>query len=171
MELKDLLEKDVGKVVYEDDTAIAVLVRKGAVLGHIKIFPKKKATYLDQLPDEEADNLFSLASMCSVALFEYFGAQGTNIILSEGTFRADDEWLNFDVMPRKFDDGLNLQWTPKQLDEAEMKNTQDLLVDSAFSIGKEPEKKEEPENLDKDDAQTRGEEGEDYAVKQLYRIP
>jgi diadenosine tetraphosphate (Ap4A) HIT family hydrolase len=169
MDIKELL-KDIGKLVYEDETAVAVLVRKGAVLGHIKIFPKKKVTYLKQLSDEESDHVFSVASMCSVSVFEYFGAQGTNIILSEGAFRADDEWLNFDVLPRKFDDGLNLQWAPRQLDEAEMKNVQELLSEEAFTIGKESETKEEPGNLDKP-AETVGEEEENYAVKHLYRIP
>ena len=169
MDIKDIAGT-LGKLIYEDDTAVAVLMKKGAVLGHIKIFPKKKVTFLKQLSDEEADHLFSIASMCSVSVFEYFGAQGTNIILSEGTFMADDEWLNFDVLPRKFDDGINLQWTPKQLDEAEMKNAQELLSDGAFGIGKETEEKKEPENLDKDKAKTIEDE-EDYQIKQLHRIP
>ncbi len=171
MEIKEIAEK-LGKLIYEDDKVIAVLMKKGAVLGHIKIFPKKKVTFLKQLSDEESDYLFSIASMCSVSVFEYFGAQGTNILLSEGTFRADDEWLNFDILPRKFDDGLNLQWTPNQVDEAEMKNIQDLLSEGAFTIGSGvEEEKKEPEDLDKDDSETIGEDEDDYQIKQLQRIP
>ncbi len=169
MEIKEIAEK-LGKLIYEDDIAIAILMKKGAALGHIKIFPKKKVTFLKQLSDEESDHMFSIASMCSVSVFEYFGAQGTNILLSEGTFRADDEWLNFDILPRKFDDGLNLQWTPKQLDETEMKNVLDLLSEGAFTIGKVPEENQEPTNLDKDEAQTIEDE-DDYQIKQLHRIP
>ena len=170
MEINELM-KDLGKILYEDEIGVAVLLKKGAVLGHIKIFPKKKVTYLKQLSDEESDHMFSLASMCSVSVFEYFSAQGTNIILSEGTFRAEDEWMHFDILPRKFDDGLNLQWTPKQLEDAEMKNAQELLSGGAFTIGKaSEEEKKEPEDLDKDEAKTIDDE-ENYAVKQLYRIP
>ena len=171
MELKEFLEKDVGKIIYEDDKAIAVLVKKGAVLGHIKIFPIKKATYLKQLSEEESDHLFSVASMCSVSVFEYFGAQGTNILLNEGTFRAEDEWLSFDVLPRKMDDGINMQWTPKQFEEAEMKNAEELLSGGAFTIGKADDEKTETTDLDEDKSETMGEEKEDYQVKQLYRIP
>jgi len=123
------------------------------------------------LTDEESDHMFSLASMASVAVFEYFAAQGTNIILNEGTFRADDEWLNFDILPRKMDDGINMQWTPKQIDDAEMKNVLDQLKGGAFTIGKDSGPKEsEVQNLDNDDAELIEEEG-NYMVEQLRRIP
>jgi len=162
-----------SKKIYEDELAMAVLDVNGANPGHCFIMPKNHYPIIEQVPDDEIGRLFQISNKISVAIFESLGAQGTNIFVANG-IPAGQTVAHFtiNVIPRKENDGINLQWKPKQLSEEEMSTVELKLKDETKNIGIEPEKKAkktlktlEPQPV------ALSEEEETYFAKQMRRLP
>lgn len=110
-----------SKKIYEDEIAIAVLDVNGSNAGHCFIMPKAHYPILERVPAKELGRMFQISNKISRAIFESLGAQGTNIFVANG-IPAGQTVAHFtiNVIPRKENDGINLQWQPKQLNEEEM---------------------------------------------------
>ena len=110
-----------SKKIYEDDLVMAVLDFNGANPGHCFVMPKNHYPIIEQVPDKEIEKLFQVSNKLSVAIFESLGAKGTSIFIANG-IPAGQTVAHFliNVIPRKDNDGINLQWQPKQLSEEEM---------------------------------------------------
>ncbi len=102
-------------VLFEDDSVKVLLALSPSTSGHIQIFPKKHYTILEQVPEEDLGKLMSYANKMSMILFELFKVHGTNIIINNGV-PAGQKLPHFsvDVIPRRTDDGLKLDWELKQ---------------------------------------------------------
>lgn len=168
-----LISKGSENIVYEDDKIIAMLDPNAAVLGQISIMPKEHFPIIEQVPDEIIDHLFQIANVISVSLFEQLNAQGTNIIIKNGT-AAGQEWSHFmaTIIPRKQDDGLNFEWKQKQLSEEEMSTIEMTLKDVIAGAGKETKEEKEAEKKDDEKEIKKIKAKEDnYLIKQLHRMP
>jgi hypothetical protein len=136
---------------------------KGATTGHLR-FHLKHAS-----PDDLAVVGFCTNVTASL-LFERLQAQGTNIIIS-----LNKENSRVDVLARAEDDGLNLIWTPKTLEAAQLNEIAERIKNKTFLFDKEAS----PKTVDVEKAaqpapavqKESSEEEEDYLVKQLHRIP
>jgi len=130
-------------VIYEDEKTLCFLPKKGLVEGHIQIYSKLEEKYLEKLSSEDAAHLFYVASFAATAVFEGLGAHGTNIIVKSG--ESDDNpqgKLSVHVLPRKQDDGLNVNWQPKQ-PSYDLDAVKDKIKDKTWKIGHKEEKKKE----------------------------
>jgi len=164
--------------VYEDDLILAVLDVNGANPGHCFVIPKNHYPIIEQVPDAELANLFGVANKISSSIFEDLKVQGTNIFVSNG-IPAGQTVAHFliNVIPRQENDGVNLQWKPKQLTEEEMSTVELKLKESIQNIGVEKiESIEKPKTTqEKIEMQSTGsisnDEEEDYFAKQMRRIP
>ena len=165
----ELIQKK-KRMVYEDDKIMALLAPKPCAVGHIWIVPKKHAPILEQIPDFVVANMFSKANKLSMICFENLGVQGTNILIQNGVAagQSNDHCI-LHVIPRQENDGMNLLWKPKQLNEEEMSTLELKIKEEAKNVGifeKEQEKpieEKKPEEVEDD--------SEDYMIKQLERIP
>ncbi|MBL7056188.1 HIT family protein [Candidatus Woesearchaeota archaeon] len=157
--------------IYEDDLCIAILDVNGASPGHSFIIPKNHYPIIEQVPDEEMGHLFTVSNKISGAIFENLKVQGTNIFVRNG-IPAGQQVAHFmiNVIPRKENDNINLQWPPKQLSEEEMSTIELKLKDQIGSVGvskqtpqirKQTTPKPEPILDDEDD----------YFMNQINRIP
>lgn len=133
-EICELL-KDKERIIYEDEIVVAILVKKPAAKGHVRIIPKKHLAKIEDLESEEVLQLFTIANHTAAALFETIGAHGTNIISTE------DEHFTLDVIARKPDDGLNFLWQPKQIPQNELESVHDAIKNKII-ITKEGKKSE-----------------------------
>ena len=143
MEQKDsclvcqIIEKKIpSKVVYEDDKALAVLDVNGANPGHCFVIPKTHYPIIEQVPDDEIGNMFQIANKLSGAIFESLKVEGTNIFVANG-IPAGQTVAHFmiNVIPRLQNDGINLDWQPKQLDEEEMSTVELKIRDQTENVG------------------------------------
>lgn len=160
--------KKEARKIYEDEHATVILPDTPAVLGHVQVIPKKHVHSLKEITHDVATHLFWVSSFTASAIFEYLGVQGTNIILHDSL--KGHEHLSLEVVPRKFDDELDLQWAPKELSEEENNQAFEKLKDKAFFIGKEKqEKKKEPIHIEKKHPEVKGEDN--YQIRRLVRIP
>jgi hypothetical protein len=109
---------------HENPLFTVDIPEKGASKGHTRIDMKSSST-----PDVLLGTL--CASLHASILFERLQAQGTNIIIDLGRNHA-----RFDVLARYENDGINLQWTPRPQDQAQLSLTAERISNKTFMIGK-----------------------------------
>lgn len=135
-------------MLLENDLFRQEIPEKGIIDGHVRFVMSRTE------PDDVAIVGFC-ANVTASLLFEKLQAQGTNTLISlDG--RAD-------VVARNADDGLNMQWTPRQeepqrLDDIAERIAKKLRTPSA------PQQEEPVE-------ETPQEEDDEAFVKQITRIP
>ena len=159
--------------IYEDDSILAVLDVNGANPGHCFVIPKNHYPILEQVPDDELANIFTVANKISSAIFEALKVQGTNIFVANG-IPAGQTVAHFlvNVIPRKENDGINLQWKPKQLTEEEISTVELKLKEQIKSIGVGTiEKTEKPKPMPEKTETPITDDEDDYVARQMRRIP
>ena len=166
-------EKGELKKIYEDVKVIAALSPEPVSQGHILIIPKKHYPILEQIPDYDIAYMFDIANKISISLFEVLQVQGTNIFVENG-IAAGQKYSHFmiNLIPRMPNDGINLEWTPKQLTEEEMSTIELKVKEQIGIVGNFEEEKKEPIKLDKKPETIKeSKDEEDYLIKSLRRIP
>ena len=163
-----------SKKIFEDELTLAVLDVNGANPGHCFVMPKNHYPIIEQVPDIEIARLFQVSNKISSAIFESLGAHGTNIFVANG-IPAGQTVAHFtiNVVPRKENDGINLQWQPKQLSEEEMSTVELKLKEQTKNIGhfeKETTAKKPAKQVFLPNAVLSDEE-EEYHSKQMRRLP
>jgi histidine triad (HIT) family protein len=159
-------------LIYEDKEVFAILSNAPASAGHIILFPKKHYPIIEQIPDYEFAQLFSIANKLSIAVFERVGCSGTNIIIQNGVAAGQTvPHVSLHIIPRRENDNLNFQWAPKQLTEEEMSTVELKIKEEAAKIGAfEKEQKKEAVVIEQKKEKIVSKE-ENYLIKQLRRIP
>jgi len=169
-----IIDGDVpSKKIYEDDDAVVILDFNGANPGHSFVIPKQHVPILEQLPPALIGKLFNLANKVSSAVFDTLKADGTNIFVANGV-SAGQKVAHFmiNVIPRKNNDGISLQWQPRQLSEEEMSTVELKLKEEIESIGFKEVSKEKPEKKAQPIPNDLDLHGEDNClVKSLRKIP
>lgn len=165
--------KEKKELIYQDKYVFAALASEPASPGHIILFPKKHYPILEQVPDYVVAHLFQIANKLSIAIFETIGCHGTNIIIQNGLAAGQKiPHVSLHIIPRKENDGLNLQWIPKQFSEEEMSTVELKIKEETKNIGGfEKEQKKEAIKLDKKQTEKISNEEENYLIKQLRKIP
>ena len=161
--------------IYEDDLTLAVLDVNGANPGHCFVIPKNHYPIIEQVPDAELANLFTVANKISSAIFENLKVQGTNIFVANG-IPAGQTVAHFmiNIIPRKENDGVNLQWKPKQLSQEEMSTVELKLKEQIANVGVgKIEKLEKPETIPEQAkiAPISDDDEDDYFMRQARRVP
>ena len=160
-----------SKKVYEDELVMAVLDVNGANPGHCFVMPKNHYPIIEQVPDSEIGRLFQVSNKMSSAIFESLGAQGTNIFVANGIPEGQTvAHFTINVIPRKENDGVNLQWQPKQLSEEEMSTVELKLKEQTKNIG-HFEKEEKKAKISAPKPLVLSDEEEEYFSRQMRRLP
>jgi len=102
-------------VLFENDKIIIMLAVEPSVNGHIQIFSKEHHTIMEQVTDDEMSSMISASNKISIILFELLKVHGTNIIINNGVPSGQKiPHFGIDILPRRTDDNLKLDWTLKQ---------------------------------------------------------
>jgi len=175
----EVIASHLGQV-YEDENIYAFLSPTAAAIGHIIVTTKRHYPILEEVPDIEVKNLFSIANKLSMILFENLNIKGTNLIINNGVSAGQDEaHIIIHIIPRNEDDGLDFNWEPKKLSEEELSTielqykqfTDNVVVETPQEappqqpIQNNQPKEDEPQRK----PQKRSEDN--YLIKQLRRIP
>ncbi|MBD3304382.1 HIT domain-containing protein [Candidatus Woesearchaeota archaeon] len=169
-EICEIIKSKKGKV-YEDDKVFAFLAQKPASTGHVILTSKEHQPILEQIPDFIVGELFTKANKISMAAFETIGAEGTNILMQNGVAAGQKHnHALLHIIPRRENDGLNLAWKPRQLEEEEMSTIELKIKKETEGIGAFEQEEEKPiEEKGPEKIETGPEE--DYLLKQLERLP
>ena len=162
-------------VLYEDKD-VAVIIKDMAVTpGQITVLPKQHFTILEMVPNELVEKCFIVANKVSIAIFEGLGSQGTNLVVQNGLSAGQTvPHFAIEVVPRKEEDGLNLQWQPKPLSEPELESLLSQLCEVKVDLNEKAEAKEKQEIKVKDEKTEMIVEKEgknNYLLKSIRRTP
>src|SRR3989344_3158314 len=123
--IKNLKKEDI---IYEDDYSVVAIAN--TTIGHMKVY-SKKGKRLNELDDDSVERLFVTASYAATMAFEGLGAQGTNIVIND---MNANEVLCIDVLPRKFEDNIDLLWEPKKMTEQDFMDASKRIKDNCDLI-------------------------------------
>ncbi len=176
-ELCDIISgESKAAVLFEDDTTVIAVRDNVLTPGQISVFPKEHAPILEMISDDVLGHCANLANGVSVAVFETLGAKGTNLLVRNGLGAGQNiPHFSIEVIPRQENDGLNLQWEPKQILEDEMDRTFVLLKDELVSLQQQKSKVEEKvvekKETESTEEKIKDNEKPNYLLKSVRRIP
>ncbi len=167
----DYCEAVKGRVIYSDSSAAVFFPKSASVSGHIVIAPVKHFTIFEQVPDAVVKHMFMIANKVSTILFDSLGVAGTNVIVENGNAAGQKiPHVSINVIPRKENDGLPLQWSPKKIPDPQMSLIEVQLREEASRAVSEPQ--ERPvQVIEEKQEEVIEETEEDYLLKQLERVP
>jgi diadenosine tetraphosphate (Ap4A) HIT family hydrolase len=124
-----ICEKKFEKnILFENEQIIIMLAVEPAVSGQIQIFSKEHHTIMEQVSDEEISLMISAANKISIILFELLKVHGTNIIINNGVPAGQKiPHFSIDILPRRTDDNLKLDWALKQAAPEALDSIQQII--------------------------------------------
>ena len=156
-------------LLYADEFAVAFVKETAAVPGQLTVVPREHFTILELVPEDVFQHCILLANKLGMAVFDAFGCQGTNIFIQNGVSAGQKvPHFSIEVIPRRENDGVNLQWQGKQLLEEEMDSAVLILKDgleSRSSEKKVPVVEENKEPLKEETGKN------NYLLKSIRRLP
>ncbi len=160
----ELLMEQKEAIIFEDEDLVVAVKDKVFTPGQITVFPKKKVTILEQVPDDILEKCSVLVNKASIAAFEGLGAQGTNVIIQNGLAAGQKvSHFGIEIVPRQQDDPLNFMWEGKPEQEDELDRVAEKIKEAltAKPVVKEPAPEEKAEKK----------KGKNYLLKSLRKIP
>ncbi len=108
-------------VVDSDERTVAFMDINPATRGHALVVPRDHAPDLLSIPQEDLDACMRAAQRLAQKAKDRLGADGINLLNSCGAAAWQTVFhFHVHVVPRYDDDPLELPWTPKPGDEAEI---------------------------------------------------
>ena len=155
-------------MLFENEHVFAMLSPQPAIPGHVVVLPKAHAPILEVVPDFVVGDMFKVANKVSMALFEAFGAHGTNMLVQSGSSAGQNQnHAVIHVVPRAEGDGMDLSWTPKQASEDSLAKAESTINEATKSVGSFEREKPKPIEAEK----PKEVKSEDSRLKFLRRIP
>ncbi len=157
--------------IFKDQLLTVSTPEKPAVKGHVQVVAPMA---MNEFTKDDFAELLSAGSFSSNVLFEALGAQGTNILITEG------EGVRVDVLARTEGDGVEFQWEPQQVSPEDMESIATKIKDKCDYIGQEGKPKPEVVEIKKtpdtitvseEEQKEAGKRSKNYLVRQLERIP
>ncbi len=97
--------------VYEDDDVKAILDVNPAARGHVIVLPKKHASDVFSIPDEDLSKAICVAKKVAAALKEAYKCDGVNILQNNGEAAGQTVFhLHIHVIPRFEGDTISVKW-------------------------------------------------------------
>lgn len=120
-----------AKKVFEDDKVVAVLDINPAVPGHLLVIPKEHVAVMPQMPVDLVRHVGVIAKKLSHELIKKLGAEGVSVFIANGGAagqRAPHFMMH--VIPRKEDDGVQLDPPSARIPPDQMRQVFDQLTPS-----------------------------------------
>ena len=131
-----ICDKEFEKnIIYENDRIIVMSAPSAASSGHIQIYPKKHYAIFEEVPQDLMSYISTTTNKISMLLFELLKVHGTNIIIQNG-IPAGQKYPHFcvNIIPRRTDDGLKLDWDLKQANPESLDNMHRILTEGIAPI-------------------------------------
>jgi histidine triad (HIT) family protein len=160
------------EIIYQDDEVVVAIKDLTATTGQVTVFPKEHHTILEMVPDDILRKCVVLANKAGMAIFDGLAAQGTNVLVQNGLGAGQKvPHFGIEIIPRREEDGINLQWEPKQMMEDELESSLMVLEET---LAKKEEVKEEKLVEVKEEKKSKEKKKSDkdnYILRSLRKIP
>jgi histidine triad (HIT) family protein len=102
-----------GTIVAEDERTVSFMDINPATRGHALVVPRRHATDLGEIPEEDLAAVAAAAKRLAGRARETLGADGVNLMNSWGAPAWQTVFhFHMHVIPRYADDPLKLPWIP-----------------------------------------------------------
>ena len=128
--------------LYEDEDFLAVLEINPANNGHTILFPKRHIKSLVELNDQETERLTKIIKKLVYSLSKL--SEWINILESEGQTDQKFDHLIINLIPRKKNDQVSVEWQPKKATPEELEKVREQIVKNY------PVEKSKPQPVDED---------------------
>ena len=140
-------------IIFEDGNFYAIHLKDNAnSIGHIRIYPQKEITNLEDLGEELFTIMFTMASLAATLIWENSyndEGRGTTILMKSGSNASKEKTGYFELILREPEDGLNTKFETKQ---PEFHEFLDKLKNEAFIVSEtEKENKDNLIKIEKDE--------------------
>ena len=174
----EIIEQPNHTEILYEDTDLFIIVKDMVITpGQITIVPKAHHPIVEMLPHPIMEKCALLANKVSMALFDIMGG-GTNILIQNGLAGGQKvPHFAIEIIPRKENDNLPLQWPPKQLGEADLESTYSLYQEELAREKKQPVDKIAPATSttasaeEKPSAKKEKVKPDSYLLKSVNRLP
>lgn len=110
-----------AKVIAEDELTLAFMDISPATRGHALVIPRRHSEDLFEIGDEDLDACAESARRVALLARERLGADGVNLLNSCRPAAWQTVYhFHIHVIPRYDGDPLQLPWSPRPGDEAEI---------------------------------------------------
>jgi histidine triad (HIT) family protein len=107
--------------IYEDDSTLSFLDINPVNPGHALIIPKRHSPTLFAVPDEDLRAIIPVVKRIAAAVQEELSPDGINLHQANGPGAAQSVLhFHIHVVPRRFGDGLIVNWELRPGDKAEI---------------------------------------------------
>jgi len=114
--------------LIETDKIISFLDINPVNPGHALVVPKRHATSLLGLHQDELHVAIFVAKRVAAAIVEATGSTGFNLLQNNGECAGQlVEHVHFHIIPRSPDDGFSFGWRQLQYQEGELEALQDAV--------------------------------------------
>ena len=114
--------------VYEDNDVLAFLDVNPASRGHTLVVTKEHFDSVVTCPKAILDKAFEVAQLVAQAEIKQLGATGVSILTNCGKSAGQTvNHFHIHVIPRYDEDGLKLEFPPKQLENSQMDQIKDSI--------------------------------------------
>ncbi len=164
------------EILYEDKDLFIIVKDMVITPGQITIVPKAHHPIVEMLPHPLMEKCALLANKVSMALFDIMGG-GTNILIQNGLAGGQKvPHVAIEIIPRKENDNLPLQWPPKQLGEADLESTYSLYQEELHREKKQSDKTplaplDVAGSQEKPSAKKEKVKPDSYLLKSISRLP
>lgn len=129
-----------SKKVYEDDNFIGILDINPAAQGHVLLLPKQHVQIMPQMPPDKLGLMAIACQNVSNKIIKGFAVEGTTIFAASGLV-AGQKAPHFmvHIIPRKENDGLNLNPESKNIPETEYSAIKKKLLTQIYGSSQPPQ--------------------------------
>ncbi len=110
--------------VYENELVLAILDINPIAPGHALVMPKPHRETFSDLPPDLLGELVVRAQQVARGLVRATGALGFNLLMNNHKCSGQAiPHAHWHIIPRKQDDGVRFNWTPRKYGEGEAEST------------------------------------------------
>lgn len=142
----DICENKFEKnILFQNDKIIILFSPNPNSQGHLQIYPKQHYTIVEEVPSETLGYLSSVSNKISMLLFEALKVHGTNILIQNGGAAGQTiPHFCINVIPRRSDDGMKIDWDLKRASNEDLDSVHNILsekIESADTKSNQEQKK------------------------------
>ena len=117
--------------VHDDDDFVAFLDINPITPGHTLVMPKKHHETYSDLPKELAEKLAATAQVVSRGVVKSQNAEGYNLFINNHKCAGQAiPHVHLHIVPRKSNDGVRFNWTPKPYDEGKIEEVEKSIKEA-----------------------------------------
>ncbi|MEU8433935.1 HIT domain-containing protein [Streptomyces sp. NPDC029216] len=128
-----------AEILYEDDATVAFLDNTAVMEGHTLVIPRRHATDVWDIPEDDAAAVMRTAHRMAGVLREVFAPEGMTLFQANRSAGWQDVFhLHVHLVPRREADHLHRPWQATRADDAVLAATRRRILGPGAAAPRSP---------------------------------